>query len=202
MESIVTGLATAILRGLRSIGPAKRGATATLAPQPRQLSPITPILLVSALESDRSSMQELLKGTKYVPANATNWHRAGRFLSHMVFPVVVYDRLSDIADWQLSVRRIARSCGSPSVLLLSQTRDNELHDSLIASGGFDILVRPLGIDALQILDRATAHFALSTLRPQPAKSSGVDFPALRQDQPGGDPGFPFLTRPLSRSEGI
>jgi len=48
----------------------------------------------------------------------------------MVFPVILYDRLFDICDWRLAVRRLASSCGSPVVLVLSQTRDNELGTNL------------------------------------------------------------------------
>jgi hypothetical protein len=117
----------------------------------------------------------------------------------MVFPVILYDRLFDIADWRLAAIRLASSCGSPSVLVLSQTRDDELRDELIRIGGFDVLVRPLEFDVLQILDFATAHFALPTPRPQPGVPSRVDFQALRQDQPGVDSGLHFTMRRLPES---
>jgi hypothetical protein len=147
-------------------------------------------------------MQDLLKGTKYVLATAANWHRAQRFMSAMVFPVILYDRLFDICDWRLAVRRLASSCGSPVVLVLSQTRDNELRDELIRSGGFDILVRPLEFDILQILDFATAHFAFPTPRPQPGVPSLVDFKEPRQDQTGVDSGLRLLTYRLPESGAI
>jgi hypothetical protein len=144
-------------------------------------------------------MQDLLKGARYLLASAANWHRAQRFMGAMVFPVILYDRLFDNADWRLAVRRLASSCGSPSVLVLSQTRDDELRDELIGIGGFDVLVRPLEFDVLQILDFATAHFALPTPRPQPSR---VVFPAPRQNQLGVDSGLRLLTYRLPENGAI
>jgi hypothetical protein len=147
-------------------------------------------------------MQDLLKGARYVLASAANWQRAQKFMGAMVFPVILYDRLFDIADWRLAIRRLASSCGSPSVLLQSQTRDNQLRDELIGIGGFDVLLRPLEFDILSILDLATAHFTLPTPRLQPGVPSLVDLQATRQDQPGVDSGLPLLTHRLPESGAI
>jgi hypothetical protein len=115
-------------------------------------------------------MLDLLKGTKYVLVCAANWYRAHNLVSHMVFPIILYDQQFDGSGWQPAVRRLVSCSGSSRVLLLSQTWDVDLRGELLRSGGFEVLVRPLECDFLQILDAATAHFNLPTPRPQPFAS--------------------------------
>jgi hypothetical protein len=59
-------------------------------------------------------MQDLLKGARYVLASAANWQRAQKFMGAMVFPVILYDRLFDIADWRLAFP--ARGRTSPDLI--------------------------------------------------------------------------------------
>lgn len=126
----------------------------------RQPEPITPVLLASARESDRHVMQDFLGDTAYVLVHAANWNAALNLAGHIVFPVILYDRLFDIADWQLAVKRLVSSWQSPSVLLLSPTSEEGLRRELIRSGGFDVLLRPLRLgDVLATMDSAIAHFA-------------------------------------------
>jgi DNA-binding response OmpR family regulator len=105
-------------------------------------------------------LQALLKDTEYVPVHATDWNTALNLAGHIFFPVILYDRFFDITDWQLAVRRLVSSWRSPSVLLLSQTREDGLRDELIRTGGFDVLTRPLGAhNVLRKMDAAMARFA-------------------------------------------
>jgi hypothetical protein len=161
----------------------ERASIPVLAPARRQSIPLTPVLLLSSVELDRHFTVDLLKGSKYVLACADNWYRAQNLVSHMVFPIIMYDRLFDSNDWRPGVKRLVSCSGRPVVLLLSQTWDVDLRDELVRSGGFDVLVRPVECDFLRVLDVATARFNLSTPHPQPFASSCADSAALGQEKP-------------------
>jgi len=107
-------------------------------------------------------MVDLLKGSAYVLVHAANWRTALNLAGHIVFPVILYDRLfDDITGWQLAVRRLVSCWRSPSVLLLTQTIEDSLRGELVRSGGFDILVRPLDLGSvLPTMDSAAARFAI------------------------------------------
>src|ERR1035438_46221 len=100
----MSSVAGAFFRGFRNSDPEQRGLSSVVEDNRRQLAPITPILLASALESDRHAMQELLKDTGYVLVHASTWNEALNLTGHCFFPIILYDRLFDIIDWQLAVR--------------------------------------------------------------------------------------------------
>lgn len=157
--------ASVILRRLRSGSPAEPVSHLAAVPAPRQPAPVTPILLASALESDCSVMRECLHGTSYLLVHAATWNRTLSLMGHIVVPIILYDRLFDITDWQLAVKRLVSSWRSPSVVLLSQTSERGLREDLLSWGGCEVLVRPLESgQVLQTLDFALAHFALPTPR--------------------------------------
>ena len=106
------------------------------------VEPLTPVLLASALESDAAAMREIFHGTSYLLARATNWSGALNLIAHVAVPIILYDRHFELCEWQLGVRRLACSWRSPAVVLLSDVKEETLRDSLIISGGLEILVRP------------------------------------------------------------
>jgi len=145
----------------RNIITTQRAPSHPAAPAHRRPGSITPVLLASALESDRRALEALLRGSPYLLVHAANWNTALNLAGHIVFPVILYDRLFDIKDWQLAVKRLVSSWQSPSVLLLSQTMEDGLWGDLVRSGGFDILVRPLDLGSvLPTMDSAAARFAI------------------------------------------
>lgn len=133
---------SALFQRLRNFSrmPAASGGAAVSG---RQAAPVIPVLVVSALESDVHAVQDLLRGTRYVPVHAADWSSALSLAGQIVFPIILVDRSLDITDWQVAVKRLVNSWGSPSVLLLSQTGEDGLRDELIRSGALGILVRPL-----------------------------------------------------------
>jgi CheY-like chemotaxis protein len=104
--------------------------------------PITPILLASALESDRRVLREVLTDTEYVLVPAANWNIALNLAGHLAFSIILYDRRFEGIDWRLAVRRLASAWRIPTVVLLSETGEEGLGSELRASGGLEILVRP------------------------------------------------------------
>ncbi len=157
--------ASAILRRFRNVSTVEPVPSRAAVSACRQPAPLTPVLLASALESDCRVMRDLLNGTSYVLVHAPSWNRALNFMGHVVVPIILYDRLFDITDWQLGVKRLVSSWRSPSVVLLSQTSEDGLRDDLIGRGGFEVLVRPLeSVHVLQTLDLALAYFSLPTPR--------------------------------------
>ena len=157
--------ASAILGRFRNVSTMERVSSRTAVPARRLPAPLIPVLLASALESDRRVMHEILSGTQYLLVHAATWNRALNLMGHVVVPIILYDRLFDITDWQLAVKRLVSSWRSPSVVLLSQTGEDGLREDLIGRGGFEVLVRPLeSAPVLQTLDLALAYFSLPTPR--------------------------------------
>ena len=147
----------------------KRVRTAPVAGQ-RQPAPRTPVLLASAKDSDRQLLQNVLKDTAYLLVHTDNWQTTLNLAGHIVFPVILYDRLFDTVDWRLAVKRLARSWRTPSVLLLSQDHEHGLRDELIGSGGFDLLVRPVEFGELfRTVDAAMARFLRLAPSAEPAR---------------------------------
>jgi hypothetical protein len=156
--------ASAILRRFRNGSPAEPVSRLAAVPALRQPAPLTPVLLASALESDCRVLRECLHGTSYLLVHAATWNRTLSLMGHIVVPIILYDRLFDITDWQLAVKRLVSSWRSPSVVLLSQTSEEGLREDLLCWGGCEVLVRPLESGrVLQTLDLALARFAF----PQP-----------------------------------
>lgn len=169
--------ASAILRRFRNVSTVEPVSSRAAVSACRQPAPLTRVLLASALESDCRVMRDLLNGTSYVLVHAPSWNRALNFMGHVVVPIILYDRLFDIADWQLAVKRLVSSWRSPSVVLLSQTSEDGLRDDLLRRGGFEVLVRPLeSVHVLQTLDLALAYFSLPTPRSATSLFASHRFP--------------------------
>jgi CheY-like chemotaxis protein len=114
----------------------------------RQAKPITPILLASTLESDRSVLGQTLIGSEYVLVPAANWNTALNLAGHMAFSIILYDRCFNRIDWRLAVRRLASAWRIPTIVLLSETGEEELRNEVRASGGLEVLVRPFEASAV------------------------------------------------------
>jgi PleD family two-component response regulator len=170
--------ASAILRRFRNVSMMERVSSCAAVPAFRQPAALIPVLLASALESDCRVMRDLLDGTQYLLVHAANWNRALNFMSHVVVPIILYDRLFDINDWQLAVKRLISTWRSPSVVLLSQTSEHDLRDDFVSSGGFEVLLRPLESgNVLQTLDLALTYYSLPTPRRQQASFPCIDLKA-------------------------
>lgn len=104
------------------------------------------MLLASAQASDRSDLAAVLRGTRFVVVQAGNLRDAATILSHIVFPIILYDTSFDVADWRLGSKRIISSWRVPSLLLIANRYDAEFTGDSIRRGAFDILVRPLSAE--------------------------------------------------------
>jgi len=126
-----------------------------------------PVLLASSRESDLAVIDGLLRGTRYVVVPAANLNHASKLLSHVVFPIILYDRFFHGSDWQPTLWRLIGAWRVPSVLLLSDVRDRDFWEEAVCRGVFDVLARPFhGDDLLAVLEFAYAHWQLGlTQRP-------------------------------------
>jgi AmiR/NasT family two-component response regulator len=121
--------------------------------------PQVPVLLASARESDRLTMQDLLIGTRYILGHSGSLAQAANLVCHIVLPIILYDQFFDIVDWQLALRRLACAWPRPSVLLLSDYGGEELLEDALRHGSLDVLVRPLHArDVLPALDFAYSNW--------------------------------------------
>ena len=90
----------------------------------------------------------LLRDTRYLVVQAGSVRESAKILSHIVFPVILYDASFDVADWQLGLKRMISAWRVPSVLLIANRYDAEFTGDALRHGAFDILVRPLSFEAV------------------------------------------------------
>ncbi len=67
---------------------------------PRGMAPLAGVrvLLASDNGSDRSLVVSLLRDTRYLVVQAGSVRESARILSHIVFPVILYDASCDVAE--------------------------------------------------------------------------------------------------------
>jgi DNA-binding NtrC family response regulator len=134
-----------------------------------------PVLLASANGSDRSVVVSLLRGTRYLVVQAGSVRESAKILSHIVFPVMLYDASFDVAEWRLGLKRMISAWRVPSVLLIANRYDAEFTGDALRHGAFDILIRPLSFEAVvPALEFAYLHWKLALSR--------VDRPAIGSDR--------------------
>jgi DNA-binding NtrC family response regulator len=64
-------------------------------------------------------------------------------------PVVLLDRNWPGIDWRAAIQRFASSPDRPCVILISGVADEYLWESVVQWGGYDILAKPLRVDAVE-----------------------------------------------------
>lgn len=142
----------------------KRRPAAAQAAVPHS-DPRTPVLLVSVRESDSERIVKALGDSRYLAVRADDMEEAGRLLSHVVFPIILYDCRGQSADWQAALDRLIGAWRRPSILLLAESCRREFWEDAICRGAFDVLSPSFEPeDLLMALDFAHTNWKLGLSR--------------------------------------
>ncbi len=104
----------------------------------------------------------LLRDTRYLVVQVGSVREAAKTLTHIVFPVILYDASCDVAEWHLGLKRMISAWRVPSVLLIANGYDAEFTGDARRHGAFDILIRPLSFEVvIPALEFAYLHWKLA-----------------------------------------
>lgn len=163
----VRSAASALLRPFQS-----RSADPRPASSPRP-EPRAPILLVSARETDLHAIENAISGSRYVVVPAS-LEQAATLLSHVVFPIILYDCRFPEADWKQPLARLVGAWRSPSIILLAETCSREFWEESICRGAFDVLTPPFQPDKVLVaLDFAYTNWKLGLTRRTPPRQESA-----------------------------
>jgi DNA-binding NtrC family response regulator len=113
-----------------------------------------PVLLVSATEADRVSIERLLSGTRYLPVSAACPDHAAKLLSKVVFPIVLFDPFAGKGR-QIPISRLTGGWRAPAILLISEAGELPCCKERACCVAFDVVIRPFEArDVVPILDLA------------------------------------------------
>jgi DNA-binding NtrC family response regulator len=152
----------------------KRRAAPARPSVPWPVQPQVPVLLASARDSDRLAIEGVLAATRYMLVPTASLNQASNLLSHVVFPIILYDCGFQGGDWQPALGRLIGAWRSPSIVLLSETYSHDFWEESVCRGAFDVLVRPFQTDdVLAVLDFAYTNWKLGFTR----RTSSPETPA-------------------------
>src|SRR6266567_4562640 len=111
--------------------------------------PETPVavLLVSAHQTDRTSLQHILARSCWKLQVRTNWRDGLALLRQRRFPVVICDGTD--SDWRSLLCEIADLPDAPKLIVCSRLADERLWAEVLNLGGYDVLATPF--DAREVL---------------------------------------------------
>lgn len=118
------------------------------APRSRRTESQVPILLVSLGETDRLSVCEFLLGTRFLPVYACSLDEGSRLMSHVLFPILLYDPLPHPDEWQSRLGRFLGILRQPVVLLLDSPGHVDSYENSVCRASFGVLPRPLQPESL------------------------------------------------------
>ena len=100
-------------------------------------------LLVSAEPEERSLLRHLLRGFRWTLHEARNCREAVRTLLRFSIPLVLCDCALPDGTWQDLLNHAALLQRPPLVVVMLHEADDILWADVLASGGFDVLMKPL-----------------------------------------------------------
>src|SRR5579872_1174713 len=123
--------------------------------------PLVPVLLASARPFDAVEIKDLLHGTAYMLVPAFSLGQAQNLMSHIVFPIIMFDRHFAGSHWPATLAKLVSGWQTPVTLLLSEPCEAGFWEQSISRGVFDVLIRPLRSECLvPTLDLAHVHWKL------------------------------------------
>ncbi len=115
-----------------------------------------PLFIVTSRPEDMAELASLLEETPWELIDASQDPSAS--LKAAAVPILLFDRDTAGACWQVSMRRLVKSRRGVCVVLLSNVSDQYLWDEVVQHGGFDLLARPFRKEqVLSTLMFAYAH---------------------------------------------
>jgi DNA-binding NtrC family response regulator len=110
---------------------------------------VVKVLLVSAHQSDRVTLQRILSRTKWKLLVSSNCQEALVFLQQHRVPVVICDSESSVNNWRLLLHSFADLPDPPILIVSSRLADECLWAEVLNLGGYDVLPTPF--DAGEVL---------------------------------------------------
>jgi FixJ family two-component response regulator len=117
-----------------------------------------PLLIVSSRPEDVKGLASLLEETPWDLTDASRLEDPAMALKGATVPILLFDRDTAGACWQVTMQRLVKSRRGACVVLLSNVSDQYLWDEVVQHGGFDLLARPFRREqVLSTLMFAYAH---------------------------------------------
>ncbi|HEY3840302.1 MAG TPA: hypothetical protein VGL72_27200 [Bryobacteraceae bacterium] len=99
------------------------------------------VLLITADDDYRVRWQKLFTAHHWQLSCERSLTQAMQTLSHVPFPVVVYDCQSGNEDWRAALEALCQSPDPPCVLLVSSVVDENFRDDVVRNHGYDVFSR-------------------------------------------------------------
>jgi|ERR1035437_4519119 FixJ family two-component response regulator len=117
-----------------------------------------PLLIVTSHTEDVEELKSILRETPWELTDASHLEDPSAALKGAAVPILLFDRDSAGACWQVTMRRLIKTRRGVCVVLLSSVADQYLWDEVVQHGGFDLLTRPFRKEqVLSTLMFAYAH---------------------------------------------
>jgi len=117
-----------------------------------------PLLIVTSRTEDVEELRSLLRETPWELVDASRMEDPAVALKGAPVPILLFDRDTAGASWQVAMKRLIKSRRGVCVVLLSSVADQYLWDEVVQHGGFDLLTRPFRKEqVLSALMFAYAH---------------------------------------------
>jgi FixJ family two-component response regulator len=101
-----------------------------------------PLLIVTSRPEDVEELALLLEETPWDLTDASQREDPAVGLKGATVPILLFDRDTAGACWQVTLRRLVKARRGACVVLLSNVSDQYLWDEVVQHGGFDLLARP------------------------------------------------------------
>jgi FixJ family two-component response regulator len=102
----------------------------------------TPLLIVTSRPADLEELAPILQGTPWELTDASHVEDPLASLKAAAVPILLFDRDTAGASWQVTMQRLVKSRRGACVVLLSNVSDQYLWEEVVQNGGFDLLARP------------------------------------------------------------
>jgi FixJ family two-component response regulator len=117
-----------------------------------------PVLIVTSRTGDVEELKSILCETPWELTDASHVEDLPATLKGAAVPILLFDRDTAGASWQVAIRRLIKTRRGACVVLLSNVSDQYLWDEVVQHGGFDLLARPFRKEqVLSTLMFAYAH---------------------------------------------
>ncbi len=126
-----------------------------------------PLLMITSRAEDVKDLQALLLETPWELTAISSPDEAAAALKEAPVPILLFDRDTEGASWQTTMKRLIHS-RSACIVLVSNVSDQYLWNEVVQQGGFDLLTRPFRRE--QVL--STLMFAYAHCRAPWPKAGG------------------------------
>jgi FixJ family two-component response regulator len=127
-----------------------------------------PLLMVTSRAEDVKDLLALLLETPWELTAISSLDEAAAALKAAHVPILLFDRDTNGAPWQSTMKRLIHSRRNACIVLVSSVSDQYLWDEVVQQGGFDLLTRPFRRE--QVL--STLMFAYAQCRTPWPKAGG------------------------------